>query len=171
MDFEDVIEGRKSTRSFEDKAVEEEKIAKILEIVKLAPSAGNLQSFKVYITKDPEKRKKLSEASHSQPWVEKAPVVMVFCADFECAESRYAERGRKLYATQDATIATAYAQLAAESLGLATVWIGAFQGPEVKEIVGYGDNLEAVALLPVGYAAEKPGRRDRKADGELFSDF
>ncbi|RMF30337.1 MAG: nitroreductase, partial [Candidatus Nitrosothermus koennekii] len=45
MDFFDVIENRHSIRAYKDREVEEEKLLKILEVVRKAPSAGNLQAY------------------------------------------------------------------------------------------------------------------------------
>jgi nitroreductase len=64
---------------------------------------------------------------------------------------RFGERGRGLYSVQDATIACAYAQLAATALGLGSVWVGAFDPDEVRKIVGLPEAQQPVAILPIGY--------------------
>jgi nitroreductase len=68
---------------------------------------------------------------------------------------------------QDATIACAYAQLAATALGLATVWIGAFDEAAVRRAIDVGDDLRPVAILPIGYAAENPDRSTRRSVADL----
>jgi nitroreductase len=81
MEFFEVLEKRFSCRNFKNEEVEEEKIKRIMEAVNSAPSAGNLQSYKVFIIKDKEKKQKLVDASFGQEFIAEAPVVFVFCAD------------------------------------------------------------------------------------------
>lgn len=171
MDFFEVIEQRRSVRAFKKDKVNEETLKEILEAVIQAPSAGNLQSFKVYITKHNKIKKNLADAAHGQSFIAEAPIVLVFCADYEQAASRYGNRGKELYAVQDATIATAYAQLAAQALGLSSVWIGAFDESAVKKAIGYGKNLEAVAILPIGKPSEHPIIPPRRLPSELFKEL
>lgn len=81
---------------------------------------------------------------------------------------KYGIRGQELYAMQDATIFASYAQLAATYLGLASVWVGAFNEKEVKDILELPDEIRPVALLPIGYAAEEPDNRERKNLDEII---
>ena len=59
------------------------------------------------------------------------------------------------------------AQLAVTALGLATVWVGAFDDEGVRAALGVGHDLRPVAILPIGYAAETPEHRSRRALVEL----
>ena len=161
MEFEEVIEKRYSVRRFQDKPVEREKLKKILEIVNSAPSAGNLQSYFVFIVKNEEKRKEIARACFNQYFIQEAPLVLVFCADLNRA-SAYGKRGEELYSLQDATIAATFAMLAAVDLGLGSVWIGAFDEKEIAEILDLPSHLRPVAVLPIGYPAERPGERKRR---------
>jgi nitroreductase len=68
---------------------------------------------------------------------------------------------------QDAAIACAYAQLAVTALGLATVWVGAFDEEAVRAAIGVGHDLRPVSFLPIGYAAEAPEHRSRRVLTEL----
>lgn len=161
MDFFELIQKRHSIRAFQEKPVEEEKIRKILEAANRAPSAGNLQAYKITVVKNPKIREKVSQAFYGR-FKKEAPLLLVFWADPKESASCYGERGAKLYALQDATIAATFALLAIEALGLATVWVGAFEDEAVKEALGKTD-LVPVAIFPVGYGAEKPGVTDRKS--------
>jgi nitroreductase len=169
MEFFEVLEKRHSTRSFKNKEVEEEKIKKIMEAINSAPSAGNLQSYKVFIIKDKEEKKKLVDASFGQEFIAEAPIVFVFCADQK--NHRYGERGKKLYSLQDATIAAAYSQLAATALGLGSVWVGAFDEKEVLKVLGNPEQLLPIAIIPIGYSDEKPKQRIRKNLEEIFKEL
>lgn len=168
MDFFDVVEKRKSIRSFEEKPVEEEKLKKILNAIYLSPSAGNLQARKILIIKDQETKQKLNEFSGGQNSLTEAPIVLAFFYLPKESAARYDERGEKMYALQDATIAISYAQLAATAEGLASVWIGAFDDEKVKETLQASEGFEPAGLLPIGYAAEEGHERDRKEWNETF---
>jgi len=169
MEFFEVLERRFSCRNFKNKEVEEEKIKRIMEAVNSAPSAGNLQSYKVFIIKDKEKKQKLVDASFGQEFIAEAPVVFVFCADQK--QNKYGERGKKLYCLQDATIAAAYSQLAATALGLGSVWVGAFDEKEVLKVLGDPKQLLPIAIIPIGYCNEKPKQRIRKRIEEIFKEL
>lgn len=98
-------------------------------------------------------------------FVAQAPMVLVFCANQARSPAKYRERGASLYAIQDATIACAFAMLAATALGLGTVWVGAFDAAAVQR-VGCHDLLP-VAILPIGYPAEEPEPTPRRSLTDL----
>ncbi|MDD1662910.1 MAG: nitroreductase family protein, partial [Methanomicrobiales archaeon] len=116
----------------------------------------------VVVVTDGEVREALAEAALSQPHIKDAPCVLVVCANYIRAMSRYGERGI-LYAIQDATIATTYMMLAAHAGGLHSCWTGAFDEEEVKEILDLPGHLRPVVMLAVGRGkipAERTGRMD-----------
>lgn len=155
-------------RKFKDEEVPDEKIRKILELASLAPSAGNLQAFRIVIAKDKNIREGLSGAALSQSSVAEAPVNLVICAVPEESAVKYGDRGRELYSVQDATIFAAYIQLAATSLGLSSVWVGAFDEEEVAGTLELKENIKPVAIIPIGYPAEEPGKTRRKSLNEII---
>ncbi len=162
MDYFDVVRQRRSIRAFSTKPFEQEKLQKILETANAAPSAGNLQAYEIYLVTQPADRAALARAAGDQDFVAAAPVVLVFCAHPSRAERRYGQRGVRLYALQDATIACTFAMLAAEALGLATVWVGAFNDEAVHAAIGAPAGIIPVAVLPIAYPAEKPGPTSRR---------
>jgi nitroreductase len=85
------------------------------------------------------------------------------------AAAKYQERGARLYAIQDATIACAFAMLAATALGLGTVWVGAFDDAAVQRVLGC-HALLPVAILPIGYPAEEPEPTPRRSLADLVHD-
>jgi len=171
MDFYDVLKKRHSVRAFQDKEIEKEKLEKIAAAFSLAPSAGNLQAYTVYLVKKQETKKELAEAALGQDFISQAPVTLVFCADQQQSAVKYGERGAELYAVQDATIAAAYAQLAAAAEGLGSVWVGAFDALEVSRILNLEPYHVPVAIIPLGYPAEIPKGRSRRNPKELLREI
>ena len=166
MDYFDLIKARRSIRSFTTQPVEPSKLGQILEAANSAPSAGNLQAYEIYLVTAEQTRHALGRASN-QDFIAVAPVILAFCTNPAQNEWRYAQRGTQLYTVQDATIACTYAMLAATALGLATVWIGAFDDKSVRQILAAPAQQLPVAMLPVGYPAEQPERRGRRSLDEL----
>jgi nitroreductase len=163
MDFVQVVNARRSIRAFTSRPVEPDKLQTILQVANRAPSAGNLQAYEIYVVSRRAALSALADASLGQEFVAQAPIALVFCANPKRSSRRYAQRGTSLYCIQDATIACTYAQLAATALGLASVWVGAFNDDAVREAIGVGQDLLPVAILPIGYAGEEPEESSRRS--------
>ena len=169
MRFADVIATRRSVRAYERRNVETAKLRAILEAASAAPSAGNLQSWRVAVVEAAPARRRLAAAAHGQDFLANAPVLLIFCADARRSEAGYGQRGARLFAVQDATVAAAYAQLAAASLGLGSCWVGAFDGGQVSAALEQPEaGLRPVAILAIGYAAEHLERPRRRPIEELI---
>lgn len=166
MDLFEVIAKRRSIRAFQGRPIEPEKLQAILEAARQAPSAGNLQAYVIYQVTDPARRRALAQAA-DQEFIAQAPVVLVFCAHPARSAVKYGPRGERLYALQDATIAAAYAQLAAAALGLGSVWVGAFADGAVARALDLPAGLWPIALLPIGYPAEAPTPPARRPLAEI----
>lgn len=164
MDFLELVKTRRSVRVFLPTEVEEEKLQQILEAAKWAPSAGNLQARDFIIVRNPEKRRQLAEAAYGQDFIAEAPVVLVVCANRGKSAKRYGRRGESLYCIQDATASVENILLMAHAVGLASCWVGAFDEEEVKEKLNIPEDVMPVAILPLGYAAEKPIAPSRRID-------
>jgi len=162
MDFFDAVRERRSIRAFSSAPVETEKTKRILTAANDAPSAGNLQAYEIFHVTSRSCLDALARASFGQQFVAQVHLALVFCAHPARASAKYGQRGATLYSVQDATIACTYAQLAATSLGLATVWVGAFNDDLVRKAIGVGDDLLPVAILPIGYPAEHPEATPRR---------
>lgn len=162
MNFFELVKTRHSIRSFQEKPLDDALIDQILTAVNQAPSAGNLQAYEIYVIQDSQQRAALAAAAMDQDFLEQAPVVLVFCACPARSESRYGERGGKLYSLQDASIACTFAMLAATELGLGSVWVGAYDDQEVWKVLGEPHGLIPVAMLPIGYAQGVPRITSRR---------
>ena len=167
MDFFELIKARRSIRAYQSRPVEEDKLTRILQAANQAPSAGNLQAYVILVIRKAETKLALSRASLNQESLVQAPVALAFFAHQQLSAAKYKHRGSELYSVQDATIACTYAQLAAVELGLATVWVGAFEDRAVNEILKAQPDWRPVALLPIGYQAESPEATTRRALNEL----
>jgi nitroreductase len=167
MDTFETLQRRYSARAYQNKPVSEADLSRILQAANDAPSAGNMQAYEIIVVRDANRRRELAAASWDQTFIAEAPVSLVFLTNPERNRERYGRRGAELYALQDATVACAYAQLAATALGLATCWVGAFDDDAVGRIVGASIFTRPVAILPIGYAAEPGKPRARRSLGEL----
>lgn len=166
MEVAECIEGRTSIRVFKADPVEDDLIDEGLRLANLAPSAGNLQSRDFVVVKDAAVKKALMHASYQQEFVRTAPVVVVFCANLERV-AHYGQRGKELYCLQDVAAAVQNFSLFLHSKGLGSVWVGAFDEAKAAEALGTPPHVRPVAIVPVGYPAEKGIRRKRKANTEL----
>jgi nitroreductase len=170
MDFFTLIQKRHSIRRFKEDRISDHDLRKILESAVSAPSAGNLQSYEIYVVHDKDKKLALSKVSWDKDSLLNAPVCLVFCAHPE-RSSKYGERGEKLYCIQDATIACSYAQLAATELGYGCVWIGAFEDDDVRKILEIDEKLVPIALLPIGIPDEEPIIKPRRDFSEIIHEI
>jgi nitroreductase len=168
MSFFDLISSRHSIRAFKDKKLSDEIVEKILSAATTASSAGNLQSYQIFIITKKDDKQNLARAAHEQSFIENASVVFVFCADPQNSAQVYGKRGHDLYSIQDATIACTYAQLAVHALGLASVWVGSFDEDEISRILKCKPNTRPVAMLVVGLADEEPEITPRKPLTEVI---
>jgi len=164
-----IIKERRSIRKFQAKPLSQEGIDKLIEALIWAPSAGNLQSRKFYFVFNQEIKEKLVEAAFDQDFISDAPLVIVGCTD-EKISLRYGERGKNLYSICDIALSIQNLMLLAHSEGLGSVWVGTFDEKEVAKIVNLPENLRPIAIIPVGYPAEKlsPPPRVSKAEAVKF---
>lgn len=152
MDFYDVVERRRSVRSFLPRPIGEEKLRRIMRAALLAPSARNRQRWRFILVRDPQTRRDLAQAAKGQDFVAQAPVVVVACG----VDTDYVMTcGQPAYAI-DVAIAVEHIALAAVVEGLGTCWIGAFHEDEVKRLLHIPDEVRVVALMPLGYPDEDP---------------
>jgi nitroreductase len=163
MNILDIIKNRRSVRDFTDQQIPESVTDVLIEALRWAPSAGNLQSRKFYFVFNENIRNMLARAGLKHDFVSfiaRAPLIIVACADHRIS-SRYGERGLHLYCIQDTAASIQNLLLAAHDLGLGTCWVGAFKEEKAKEILDLPDNLRPVVIVPVGYPARTPKAPDR----------
>mgnify|MGYP003290971187 CR=1 FL=1 len=164
MEFFDVISERYSVRGFTDQEVEKEKLDKILEAARLAPTGVNYQPFKVFVIDTKENKEVLSEI-YKADWFVQAPYVIAIAACPDKAWTRPWD-GKNI-ADIDATIVMDHIILAATDLGLGTCYIGAFKADVAKEFLELDDDWEPVLFTPLGYGNAEPRETPRKSLDEL----
>ncbi len=165
MDLMEAIRRRRSVRSYRDKKVREDILQRILEAVRLAPSAKNRQEWRFVVVTDPAKRQHLQRAAKGQRFVGEAPVVVAGVA----TETDYVMSCGVPAAHVDVAIAMEHVALAAAAEGLGTCWIGAFYQDKAREALDVPDDCMVVALMPLGYPADRAGEKRRKPLDDVVS--
>ncbi len=151
LDFFEVIKNRRSIRKYQDKNVEKEKLQKILEAARLAPSAMNRQPYQLYVVSNKEILSRINSVCN-QDW--KAPIMIAMVA---APKEAWIRDDREEFWKADAAIAMNQVSLAAFAEGLGTCWIAAFKENEIKEILGVDSASRIPFLSPLGYPAENKG--------------
>ncbi len=151
MNFIDLAKTRYSVRKYEDKIVEKEKLDKILEAGRVAPTAANLQPQKLIVVQQKDGLEKLKAGAN----VYGAPLAIIVCSDH--TETWKRPQDGKDTADIDASVITDHMMLQATELGLGTVWICYFDEKVVKESFNIPHNLEPINILAIGYATDEPG--------------
>ena len=164
MEFESVIRERQATRKFSNKEIEKEKLEKILEAGRIAPTAKNLQPIKIYVVESTEGLEKIDIAS---PCRYNAPIVLLVCGDKDIA---FAKGDYSTY-EMDACIVATHMMLEATNQGINNIWVEMFDEKVLREEFNLSNNLIPVCLLPIGYKTEdcpeSPMHNTRKELSEL----
>lgn len=163
MDFNELIEKRYSVRSYQSKPVEDEKLKKVLNAARLAPTAVNKQPFRLIVIETEGKTEELKRIYHAA-WFSQAPLVICICT---VPSESWTRRDGRNYVDVDATIAMDHLILAATELGLGTCWIAAFDAQTTREILKIPDAVEPLLFTPLGYPADEVGTKIRKDLAEL----
>jgi nitroreductase len=184
----DAIRRRRSIRDYKSDPIPKDVLDKLLEALRLAPSAGNRQPYKFIFVQDEETRKKLAAACRFSPtrldgqeFIAHAPLVVVACGSTRKAITRY-YKGGKVFLTIgttpeeidkdpieydntmpiDLAIALDHLTLVAAAEGLGTCWIGGLDELEVKRLLSIPDDMRVSIVMPVGYPVSWPEARPRK---------
>ena len=146
-DFETVIKTRTATRKFKEDRVPKEKIEKILNAGRLAPTAKNMQPQRIYVVQLKEGLKKIDKVS---PCRYGASTVLLVCSDKNIA---WIKENYSTY-EMDACIVATHMMLEATNVGVDNIWIEMFDKEMTKKEFNLGDNIEPICLIPLGYAAD-----------------
>jgi FMN reductase [NAD(P)H] len=163
-----VMLNRRSQRKFEDREVEDWKLEMIFAAADTAPTAGGFQGFEIYRIMNPDVKLNLVQAANNQPYVN-APVVLVFCMNPSRVKMNFPQHIIKKFSAQDATLAAAYAQLAAHALGLSSVWIGMID--EQKVMQALGTDLVPASILCLGYPQKMLHAKPKRNLTELIHEI
>jgi nitroreductase len=163
MDFTTLVESRYSVRSYKTDPIEEEKLQKVLEAARLAPTATNRQAFQFLVVHTKGREEELKRIYRSD-WFTQAPLVVCACG---IPAENWVRMDGKNYNDVDVAIAMDHLILAATDAGLGTCWIGAFDAEAAKEVLGLPEGVEPIAFTPLGYPAGEPKPKKRKELSEL----
>ena len=162
---------RKSVRAFAPREIPEPAVRAILAAASNAPTAGNQQLYTILRITDPALKTALSESCDHQPFIAKAPLVLVFCADCKKwydayrsvgCDARRPGVGDLLLAVDDALIAAQNAVTAAWSLGVGSCFIGdIMENMETqRSLLHLPEYVFPAAMLVFGYPMQQ--QKDRK---------
>lgn len=178
------LKSRKSVRAYEDKPISKEDRDAIINAALEAPTAGNMTLYTILDITDQNLKDTLSITCDNQPFIAKAPLVLVFCADYyrwfeifkkHVDEVRKLSYGDLLLANADALIAAQNAVVAAESLGIGSCYIGDITEnfEKHKEILSLPDYVIPACMLCFGYPTQQQTTRKKpprfKADDIVFN--
>lgn len=163
---------RKSVRAFEDRPISQEVKQEILLASTQAPTAGNQQLYTILDITDQELKNRLAVTCDNQPFIAKAPFVLIFCADAQKWYDVYLEGhcnprkpgvGDLLLAVSDTNIAAQNAVTAAWSLGVGSCYIGDIMErcEEHREMLGLPDYVFPAVMLVFGYPTDQQLRREK----------
>ncbi len=171
MDVLEAIKKRRSIRRFKETPIEDDKLTKILESVRMAPSWANMQCWRLIVIKDQQVKDKISglsfvesffaplgyKANPAKKGLAEAPVLIVACAD----PLRSGVLWNQSYYMTDIGIAAQNLMLSAHSLGLGSVFIGVFDEEKLKDILKIPQGIRIVGIFPIGYPRDEKTGADR----------
>jgi nitroreductase len=161
-----LLRRRRMVRRFRSTPVTDAQVQRLLDAATRAPSAGHTEPWAFLVVRNPKLRAQLGRAAFGQTWLVEAPVSIVPCADIARARRRYGERGER-YALIDTAFASMHLLLAVAAEGLGACFVGAFDDVEVKRLLRLPAALLPLAVIPVGYPAEKPGSQKRRSLSDI----
>jgi len=144
----EVIEKRFSCRAYLDKPIEQEKLDKIFEAAREAPSAKNLQDWRFIVVTDKNRKQKVADCTNQAKAFGQAAALIAACS--VCKDTM---RCGQQIAPIDVAIALEHIALMATELGLATCWIGSFDTEKVRQILEIPENVAIIELMALGYPA------------------
>jgi nitroreductase len=173
MELMEAIKGRRSIRKYQSDPVPEEVLRTLMEAVRWAPSWANTQCWEVIVVKDPKVKSELAttlpKGNPALSSMTDAPLVLVLCgkkgvSGFYKGQASTVKGDWVMF---DTGLAMQNLCLAAHTLGLGTVIVGFFDHKKAEEILGVPENVEVVAMTPLGYRAVEGSVSKRKEIAEF----
>jgi nitroreductase len=163
VDVFEAIATRHSVRGYRPDPIDDETLARVLEAARRAPTAANRQPFRMVVVHTKGREDELRRV-YGRPWFVQAPLVLVMVA---VPAEAWRRMDDKPYDEVDATIAMDHLVLAATALGLGTCWIAAFDPAAVRDVLGLPDDVEPIAITPLGLPDKPATATDRRPLDEL----
>lgn len=156
MSIMEIIRKRYSCRSYQEKEIEKDKLDKIFEAARLAPSAKNLQDWRYVVVTDKAVKKDVAACTNRPQVFEKAGAIIVACSNMN-----HVMKCGQPVSPIDISISLEHISLQAAELGLGTCWIGSFETEKVRELLAIPNNVSIIELMALGYPAE-PGKQNTR---------
>ncbi len=155
MDVFKAISERSSIRSYKGEPVDQDDMEKIIEAARKAPSAKNLQPWKLIVVRDPISLEEMVGICQGQQFVKDAGALIVGLTE------------QTKWAQVDISIALDHLSLEAVELGYGTCWIGAFDKEAMEEKLGVSEDLEAFICMTIGVPDDETDSPTKKSLDEL----
>lgn len=176
MDILELVSSRQSVRAFDpDRAVEREKLDRIIEVARLAPSACNAQPWSFVLVDDPELKNKIADATSSRVlgmnhFTKQAPVHLLLVEEKVNISSGIGGWVKKKdFAQMDLGIVAAHIVLAAQAEGLGTCIVGWFDEDKVKDLLHIPASKRVWLSIVIGYGTQPLRKKSRKPVEKIFS--
>ena len=150
MTFLELAKARYSCRRLTDKSIEPEKIERILQAAVAAPTAKNIQPYKIWKLSSADAMDKLKQTTK---FTFGAEVALVVGVKYDEAFVRPFDKVN--FAQIDGAIVATHIMLAVQDEGLGTTWVGYFDAPKLQELFPEMKDYELIAIFPIGYPSEK----------------
>jgi len=172
----ETIMSRRSIRKYKTTPIDDKILERVLEAARWAPSWANTQCWRFIVVRDTDIKNKLAATvpagNGAGDAIKEAPVAIVACAQLGKAGylkgSLGSDKGESWYMF-DVALAMQNLVLAANSLGLGTVYTGWFDAKKTAEIMEVPPDCCVVALTPLGYPDQKPDPTPRKELSQIVS--
>lgn len=197
MEFKKLVEKRFAARNYNEKKIDDDKIDQILEMIRLSPSALNLQPWKVKVIADDNLKEKLYQNSMDQKHIKSCSHGLLMCADtdlkgqaekiingiklagapeevlqfYEMAVKRLIQRPEQellCEAQKNVFIATTQGVYAAKSLGIDSCIVQGFDSEAFAQILELPENIVPTVLITLGYALDEPSPKIRFPKEEMI---
>ncbi len=171
MEFDDVVNARKSVRKFKSQKPNWKDIISAFESALKIPLAGNIPCIKFILVDDSKLIRQISK-SCQQDFIANAHYVVVVCSDPTDIIRSYGEIGDR-YVAQQAGAAIEHFLLKLADLGLGGCWVGAYVEDQIKRVLNIPAQIKIEAVIPVGYSMDKSSvKRKPDLDRSLrFNDY
>jgi|ERR1700730_3100448 len=175
MEFAEVVKGRRSSRSYQDRSASDSDIEQLIDLARYAPSSMNGQPWHFVIVRNQQTKKALAEIknkycpkekqAYSADFLKNAPVVIVVCVDKARSFDREVE---------NALLASSYIMLGAHNLGFGSVYMSAYaEGEpniceEIRRELSIPAGIEPISILPMGYPNESAPPKELRSLKEMM---
>jgi nitroreductase len=170
MDLQRAIKSRHSVRKFKSTEPDWRDIIEAIDSARFSPMAGDMNTLKIIMVKDPEKIAVVSNATE-QNFVSQTKYIVIFCSKSDRTKRSFKEKG-DVYSRQQAGAAMQNFWLSLTEKGLSSCWIGHFDEKKIKTELRIPDDLDIEAIFPIGYEFKKPERKEKTPlDNILYFDI